>query len=796
MGGVVVIETHSWAVGDRDGFTPSLLERLRQHRLCGFTASRYGGPDELSLISGGPIDEESRFTCIAGPSTTRFVQIQPSTVLQTPSRSSGSALHGVIDLSGASHPCEWYVQEWNGEVWTDVATSSSSDLAGSLRSLPRPPDLSDEGMGAEEGPMPGAFAGLLTYDLVQWTEPVRLSNLPPEGALNGLLLRCDRWLVHDRQQGTLILRTLGGDEWFSQTRLAVEEWLNSHEDMDSHVECTSFSSSVSDAQHMQVVDDVRAGIHRGEFYQLNYGRVWRGEIQSPWAVFKRLQRSNPAPYSGWLHAPDHHLALVSASPELLLCKRGDGLSTRPIKGTRPRARVRERDDALKRELAASRKEVSEHMMLVDLERNDLSKVCSVGTVRWSDWRVESHPNVHHLVSDVTGRLRGDMDIWDALQALFPGGSITGCPKTATIAAIDEVESGPRRAWTGSLGITDIRGGTSTWNILIRTLEARQRREGDWQAKVQAGGGLVYESNPADEVTEAKWKSHALIEAAGGDSDTGIAIGEMEKSPVPDVNDTTTSLHHRLRSGVNSCISPEEPTHWLPTDPPLRKRQEGETRLLFIDNLDSFSYNIVHCAARAGASVVVVQGRGSDRVEDVGRMLEAVRPTHILLGPGPGRPANTPLTEALASLALSGEILDGEGVHIPLLGVCLGHQALAEAAGWRLSESATGPVHGVPDLLTHTSDSLFDGLEGEMRMMRYHSLAVTKRNDSLKVIATDSETESLVMALTHPSLPVWGVQFHPESAGSVDGERIIDNFLTLSMRYDGQSVEEPMLGREG
>jgi anthranilate/para-aminobenzoate synthase component I len=142
-----------------------------------------------------------------------------------------------------------------------------------------------------------------------------------------------------------------------------------------------------------------------------------------------------------MNIPDYDYSLASVSPELLLSMNGNELSTRPIKGTRPRARSRGRDLALKRELAASRKEVSEHMMLVDLERNDLGKVCAVGSVRWHDWRIESHPTVHHLVSDVRGRLRDDLDGWDALQALFPGGSITGCPKTATIAAIDELEAG-------------------------------------------------------------------------------------------------------------------------------------------------------------------------------------------------------------------------------------------------------------------------------------------------------------------------------------------------------------------
>ena len=143
-----------------------------------------------------------------------------------------------------------------------------------------------------------------------------------------------------------------------------------------------------------------------------------------------------------------------------------------------------------------------------------------------------------MVSEVQGRLRPGLDGWDALQALFPGGSITGCPKTVTVASIDELEGEPRRAWTGSLGHHDPRTGVSAWNILIRTLEAERDDAGEWRARVKAGGGLVIESDPEREVAEAKWKARGLLE------DTLVIWGgEFGRTPMSEKRATPGRNHH-------------------------------------------------------------------------------------------------------------------------------------------------------------------------------------------------------------------------------------------------------------
>ena len=176
-------------------------------------------------------------------------------------------------------------------------------------------------------------------------------------------------------------------------------------------------------------------------------------------------------------------------------------------------------------------------------------------------------------------------------------------------------------------------------------------------------------------------------------------------------------------------------------------------------LDSFSWNIVHAFATIGAEVIIVPGR--QETNNVDNLLKTLNPTHLVLGPGPGRPEQSNLTMEFANAALAGETP-------PLLGICLGHQAIGLAAGWTLGPSEYGAVHGVPD-------GILCGEEHQL-MTRYHSLALTPTNNRLIVTSTDANTHRLVMALNHPDLPISGVQFHPESAGSVNGLSIFVDFL--------------------
>ena len=737
-------------VEPRNDVTLDIMAHIRQ---TDYFNGEYGAPDELLLHSGGPKNDLAQRSLLMGPATRRYI------VRQQPLKSeiaSGSPLRGEINLQSGPAPLEISVEDWNNG-WIHQEIIQGADLSSGLRQL-------TEDLPSHQGEdfQAGGLAGLLTYDMVQHTEPLRLEHLPEDDSILMLLYRADRWIIHDHIESRIeIHSSINNDQWVGQIELLLDQGIPIRPSPAPPRE--RVPKTETDAIHADKVRKTQAAIREGVLYQLNYGRIWSAEIDAPWDIFQRLERDNPAPLSAWLHSPDLHIAIASSSPELLLKQDGRTISTRPIKGTRPRGDDAEHDANLRGELVGSRKEIAEHLMLVDLERNDLGRICMPGSVRWKRWRIESYPHVQHMVSEIEGILSEGMDGFDALQSIFPGGSITGCPKSATIAAIDELEAHPRHAWTGSIGHIDPRTGQSQWNILIRTLEARFDGKA-WQGTVQAGGGLVIGSEPWQEVEEAKWKAQAICRAAWAHSPAGETIHSprgFDSASIHPIPPVTSTVQRLIENRDANLISPQIPSYPTPIvwHPELYLEPSKGPRVLFIDNLDSFSWNIVHAFAEIGAEVVIVPGRVA--VCDARTLLNSLNPTHVVLGPGPGRPEQSSLTMELASAALVGETP-------PLLGICLGHQAIGLAAGWTLSRAEYGAVHGVPD-------GILMGKEHQV-MTRYHSLALTPTNDRLIVTSTDATTERLVMSLTHPNLPIRGVQYHPESAGSVDGLTIFADFL--------------------
>jgi anthranilate/para-aminobenzoate synthase component I len=266
-----------------------------------------------------------------------------------------------------------------------------------------------------------------------------------------------------------------------------------------------------------MVREAQAYIEAGHSYQVNLSlRASTRLTGDATRLFDRLRRANPSPYQALVLAPE--VELVSASPELLLEVEGDRLATRPIAGTRPRGARPAEDAALARELAADAKERAEHAMLVDLARNDLGRVAEPGSVRVTDETViERYSHVMHLVSEVEARLASDATAWDAFEAIFPCGTVSGAPKRRSLEIIDELEPVSRGAYTGSLGL--VTPERSTWNILIRTLV----RQGE-RAHVQAGAGIVADSDPAREHAESLDKARALLEALDVDVNARAGAG--------------------------------------------------------------------------------------------------------------------------------------------------------------------------------------------------------------------------------------------------------------------------------
>ena len=267
-----------------------------------------------------------------------------------------------------------------------------------------------------------------------------------------------------------------------------------------------FQSDTSEAEYLQCFARIQAYIQAGDCYQVNYAQRFRAGYQgSPWTAYQALRAACPTPFSGYQTLPDGG-AIISLSPERFLRISEGQVETRPIKGTRPRHTDAERDKAQADALLGSSKDRAENLMIVDLLRNDLGRSCTVGSVRVPElFALESYPNVHHLVSAVTGELAADKDALDLIAGSFPGGSITGAPKIRAMQIIDELEPTRRALYCGSLLYLDVRGEMDS-SIAIRSLLAK-----DGQISCWGGGGIVADSNGQAEYQESITKVRVLLE---------------------------------------------------------------------------------------------------------------------------------------------------------------------------------------------------------------------------------------------------------------------------------------------
>lgn len=381
------------------------------------------------------------------------------------------------------------------------------------RMLHRPAD-------ASPWPFQGGWALLLGYELAAQVEPV-LRLPPPPGALPvAVACRCPVALLRDRVTGELVALAEAGAEALLDRVLAdvyavtaadhgaagVHDVKGGSSPWPRLRECIEAPGDDYVAAVVRALDYIRAG----DVFQVNLSRGWEARFDAPLApaaLYARLRTANPAPFAGLFDLGDEG-AVVSASPERLVSVRGDVVETRPIAGTRPR--LPGDDDAGRiRELVGHPKERAEHVMLVDLERNDLGRVCTGGSVEVDElMAVESYAHVHHIVSNVRGRLRADATPGDVLRAVFPGGTITGAPKVRCMEIIAELEGTGRGAYTGAMGWLD-RGGDLDLNILIRSAEVH----GD-TLRFRTGAGIVADSDPAHELDETRAKARGMLQAIG------------------------------------------------------------------------------------------------------------------------------------------------------------------------------------------------------------------------------------------------------------------------------------------
>ena len=357
-------------------------------------------------------------------------------------------------------------------------------------------------------PFRGGWALMLGYELAGQVEPVlRLPSAPGDIPV-AVALRCAAAVLRDHATGECVV-------------VAETSHANLLDVIAADIQAAALLPTLPAWQSPATIEEDEAqhytdGVQRvleylaaGDVFQVNLSRSWRARFDGaldPAALFQRLRENNPAPFAGVFAQPDW--AVVSSSPERLVSVRGDLVETRPIAGTR--ARFSGDDDAERiRELVGHPKERAEHVMLIDLERNDLGRVCTPGSVEVDElMTVESYAHVHHIVSNVRGRLRADIAPGEVMRAVFPGGTITGCPKVRCMQIIAELEGEGRSAYTGAMGWLN-RDGDMDLNILIRSAEVQGEL-----VRFRTGAGIVADSDPQRELEETRAKARGMLRALG------------------------------------------------------------------------------------------------------------------------------------------------------------------------------------------------------------------------------------------------------------------------------------------
>lgn len=355
-------------------------------------------------------------------------------------------------------------------------------------------------------PFRGGWFLYLGYELAAQIEPrLQLPHAAEELPV-ALALRCPAAIIVDHRRAcTLLVAEAGCEHLLAAMRADLRDA--------PPVNPAAVAVVKMDEDAPQVFIEGVARVHehlcRGDVFQVNLSRGWRAQLQEPAcaaAVHLALRRANPAPFAALLQMDGW--ALASSSPERLLEVRSRIAQTRPIAGTRPRV-AGDDDMARRAELVAHPKERAEHVMLIDLERNDLGRVCVPGSVVVDElMALESHAHVHHIVSNVRGHLRAGVTPGEAIRAVFPGGTITGCPKLRCMQIIAALEGVGRGAYTGSLGYLN-RDGDLDLNILIRTLTVQGR-----SLRFRAGAGIVADSDALRELEETRAKARGLLRALG------------------------------------------------------------------------------------------------------------------------------------------------------------------------------------------------------------------------------------------------------------------------------------------
>ena len=434
----------------------------------------------------------------------------------------------------ASDPL-WVLTSRGGNSSLDHRDGSSSKLQGNPFELLRELLLPYHSTPIPGLPPVGQLFGFWSYELIQWIEPsVPVHPRGPDDLPDGCWMFCDSLLVFDqvrRQITAISYANLSDGVDSSQAKAEASERLEALEQRlhqplpagisplqwrDQSADQLPITSNTTKAAFEASVAKAEEHILAGDVFQLVLSQRLEAEVQrDPFELYRSLRMVNPSPYMGFFAFNGWYL--IGSSPEVMVKAdpQADGTvkaTVRPIAGTRRRGATESDDLALEQELLADPTERAEHVMLVDLGRNDLGRVCQPGSVAVQELMViERYSHVMHIVSQVEGVLRADADVWDLLQASFPAGTVSGAPKIRAMQLINELEPGVRGPYSGVYGAIDLSGALNT-AITIRTMVVRSNGKGGWRVQVQAGAGIVADSDPSSEYEETLNKARGLLKA--------------------------------------------------------------------------------------------------------------------------------------------------------------------------------------------------------------------------------------------------------------------------------------------
>jgi anthranilate synthase len=471
-------------------------------------------------------------------------------------------------------------------------------------------------------------------------------------------------------------------------------------------------------EYAELVKKAMESFRRGDLFEVVPGQMFYERCDSqPSEISRRLKAINPSPYSFFINLGENEF-LIGASPEMFVRVNGRRVETCPISGT-----IKRGDDAISDseqilKLLNSKKDESELTMCSDVDRNDKSRVCEPGSVRVIGRRqIEMYSRLIHTVDHIEGRLREGMDAFDAFLSHAWAVTVTGAPKLWAMRFIEKNEKSPRAWYGGAIGMVHFNGDLNT-GLTLRTIRIK-----DGIAEVRAGATLLFDSVPEEEEAETELKASAMISA----------IRDARSGNAASIERTSA----RVGDGVN---------------------------ILLVDHEDSFVHTLANYFRQTGATVTTVRTPVAEEVFD------RLKPDLVVLSPGPGTPKDFDCAATIAK---------ARARHLPIFGVCLGLQALAEAYGGELRQLHV-PMHGKPSRIRVSKPGIiFSGLPKEVTVGRYHSIFADPVRLPDDFIVTAETEDGVIMAFEHRKEPIAAVQFHPESImtlGQNAGMRMIENVV--------------------